>query len=208
MAERRQTSVMTEYKDGMKIVTTTTIVTTRADAPDRDEALEKRAAVLDRNNIADPSPAPPKEDFQKKALERHNHYRSKHGVPPLEWCSKCAAKAQAHADHMAQTNNFSHSTEKGFGENLFNSSSSRGPDINADKAVDSWYNEISEMKFGQPAPSNFSQVGHFTQVVWKETTHVGMAYAVKGNSVFVVANYLPPGNFVGKFHENVFPPKN
>ena len=33
---------------------------------------------------------------------------------------------------MAQTNDFAHSTEKGFGENLFNSSSSRGPDVNGE----------------------------------------------------------------------------
>lgn len=49
------------------------------------------------------------------------------------------------------------------------------------------------------------QVGHFTQLIWKGTTHVGMAYSVVGNYVYVVANYLPPGNVLGKFCENVPP---
>ncbi|MEY3405870.1 MAG: hypothetical protein RL161_1300, partial [Bacteroidota bacterium] len=35
--------------------------------------------------------------------------------------------------------------------------------------------------------------------VWSQTTHVGMAKAVcKDGSVLVVANYDPPGNYIGQ----------
>lgn len=27
-------------------------------------------------------------DFELRALNRHNYYRARHGVPPLNWCSK------------------------------------------------------------------------------------------------------------------------
>merc|ERR1712217_720289 len=46
--------------------------------------------------------------------------------------------------------------------------------------------------------------GHFTQLVWKDTTTVGMAKSSDGK--FVVANYLPPGNFKGEYLDNVKPP--
>ena len=39
-------------------------------------------------------------------------------------------------------------------------------------------------------------VGHFTQVVWRGSTHVGAA--VSPNGQFVVANYSPPGNWMGQ----------
>lgn len=215
MSERRETSVKTEYRDGKKIVTTTTVVTVTTD-DDRAEALAQRNAGSRDNtttlSLADlnikASSSKPKGDFQKEGLERHNHYRAMHGVPALQWCSKCATKAQKHADYLAKTDSFAHSDEKGFGENLYCASSSRGPDVSAVKAVDSWYEEIKDMKrYGEPSPSNFSQVGHFTQVVWKESTHVGMGVATRGNTVYIVANYLPAGNMVGHFHENVLPPR-
>lgn len=43
------------------------------------------------------------------------------------------------------------------------------------------------------------------QVVWVGTSHVGVASAASGNTVFVVANYTPPGNVVGaqNFSANV-----
>ena len=46
------------------------------------------------------------------------------------------------------------------------------------------------------------------QVVWAGTTHMGTGSAVKGNSIYVVANYSPPGNVVGRqnFADNVKPP--
>lgn len=43
------------------------------------------------------------------------------------------------------------------------------------------------------------------QVVWIGSTHIGVASAVQGNTVYVVANYTPPGNVVGpeNFSANV-----
>ena len=54
----------------------------------------------------------------------------------------------------------------------------------------------------------FVYAGHFTQVVWKGSKELGIGKAVKGNKVFVVASYRPPGNYAGRFKENVFPPQN
>lgn len=49
-------------------------------------------------------------------------------------------------------------------------------------------------------------IGHFTQVVWKDSTELGVGCAKTDNGkTYVVANYNPPGNMMGKFKENVFP---
>ena len=47
--------------------------------------------------------------------------------------------------------------------------------------------------------------GHFTQLVWKESKEhcIALAKTEDGNTVYVAANYFPPGNFVGKYKENV-----
>lgn len=48
------------------------------------------------------------------------------------------------------------------------------------------------------------KIGHFTQVVWKDTKELGIAKATgKKGGTYVVANYNPSGNFIGKFSENV-----
>ena len=54
--------------------------------------------------------------------------------------------------------------------------------------------------------------GHFTQVVWKGSTQLGIGFArgsysfngkVFDNCLFVVGRYLEPGNMMGAFRENV-----
>jgi hypothetical protein len=48
--------------------------------------------------------------------------------------------------------------------------------------------------------------GHFSQVVWRDSKELGVAVAKnRSGHIFVVANYSPPGNFIGSFAENVPP---
>lgn len=50
----------------------------------------------------------------------------------------------------------------------------------------------------------FFPLGHFTQVVWKDTKELGVAYArSKSGKIYVVANYEPAGNFEGSFATQV-----
>jgi hypothetical protein len=51
-------------------------------------------------------------------------------------------------------------------------------------------------------------LGHFTQVIWKESTELGIAKAKgKNGSTYIVANYNPGGNMMGDYKDNVFPLK-
>lgn len=73
----------------------------------------------------------------------------------------------------------------------------------ADYVVKSWYDEIHDPGYNFSKSGYQAGTGHFTQVIWKSTTEVGMAVSQDGK--YIVANYLPPGNIVdiGSFEVNV-----
>jgi hypothetical protein len=43
------------------------------------------------------------------------------------------------------------------------------------------------------------ETGHFTQLVWKGSKKVGFGLASKDGKDYVVAEYDPPGNYLGEF---------
>ncbi len=53
----------------------------------------------------------------------------------------------------------------------------------------------------------FYYIGHFTQSVWKDTKEIGIAYAwnTDKNQNFVVASYIPQGNYPDEYVDNVLP---
>jgi len=46
-------------------------------------------------------------------------------------------------------------------------------------------------------------LGHFTQVIWKKSTEVGFGVGVKDNVWTICANYMPAGNMMSEFENNV-----
>ncbi|KAL9972784.1 hypothetical protein ACROYT_G019155 [Oculina patagonica] len=78
----------------------------------------------------------------------------------------------------------------------------------SDEPYDS-YDSYSEKKdYNYNNPGFNSGTGHFTQVVWKKTTKVGVALKKKKISkgkieTYIVARYSPPGNWRGQFQQNV-----
>ena len=40
-------------------------------------------------------------------------------------------------------------------------------------------------------------------MIWKGTQRMGSAIVKQGNKVYIVANYFPAGNFMGKYKENI-----
>lgn len=82
------------------------------------------------------------------------------------------------------------------------------PEWNTKNAVDSWYGELCIYTFGKENawPTNGDQIGHFTQLVWKGSTELGIGFNISAskNLVVVVATYTPHGNMQGQQPENVF----
>jgi hypothetical protein len=76
--------------------------------------------------------------------------------------------------------------------------------------VNDWYSEVSLYDFNNPGFSN--NTGHFTQVVWKNTTEIGCGVrtdcptpAAWPFAYHLVCQYSPPGNFTGQYSQNVMP---
>ena len=76
-------------------------------------------------------------------------------------------------------------------------------------SIDRWYAEASAYSFAAPGYSDTT--GHFTQLVWAATTHVGVGYAVWGDAsshmAVVCMNFHTPGNVTSAsaFRDNVMP---
>ncbi|CAF3299972.1 unnamed protein product [Rotaria socialis] len=77
--------------------------------------------------------------------------------------------------------------------------------MSGSKPTAAWYNEISLYNYKSPGFS--AATGHFTQVVWAGSTQLGIGIAFTSNNLaaYVVANYFPPGNYLGQFPANVLP---
>lgn len=83
-----------------------------------------------------------------------------------------------------------------------------GAELSGEEAAAQWYEENKNYDYSQPGFA--SNTGHFTQMVWYGTTHMGAGRALKGRSTYVVANYVPPGNITnqGYFETNVKRPRS
>ncbi|XP_023221216.1 Golgi-associated plant pathogenesis-related protein 1-like [Centruroides sculpturatus] len=147
-------------------------------------------------------------DFAQDCLQWHNHYRTIHGVPPLKLSKELCRYAEEWAKNIAASENFRHRPNNKYGENIYMEwSSNPNSQVSGQKAVDSWYSEIKFHQFGREPTSLKS--GHFTQVIWKESKELGVAYSrSKSGKIFVVANYNPAGNMLGSFKNNVPAPAN
>jgi len=133
----------------------------------------------------------------------HNTWRARYGAQDLIWDENLAVKA---ADWAKQCQ-WEHNSE---GQNLDSAGSSDGnPTLNGDLVLEHWVNGPNEADIWSPTNPIAT---HFTQVVWKGTTHVGCAIVDCDLSVYdaswwpakyAVCNYYPPGNVVGDFAANV-----
>ncbi|KAJ2943965.1 hypothetical protein O0L34_g8287 [Tuta absoluta] len=144
--------------------------------------------------------------FEEECLGAHNEYRRKHGVPPLELNKKLCKYSEEWAKTLVKKNKMEHRDQNDYGENIFYAwSSDPNFTVHGRDAVDKWYSEIKDHKFGVE-PTSLG-TGHFTQVIWEDSKELGVGMArSKDGHVYVVANYSPPGNMIGSFAQKVRPP--
>ncbi|WP_206538945.1 CAP family protein [Nocardiopsis lucentensis] len=155
-------------------------------------------------DVADPTAA---------VLDQANGHRARHSAPPLVADARLAQGAQAWADRgVLEHSSFEERDHAG--ETLYKRMS---PDpLRCDErvlrqAVDTWYSEIDHYDYNTPGFS--SKTGNFTQLVWKSTERVGVGIAATReengwHGCMVVGRFDPPGNYVGRFEENVLPPNS
>ncbi|KAF5006931.1 hypothetical protein FDECE_6720 [Fusarium decemcellulare] len=156
-------------------------------------------------------------------LAYHNIHRANHSASALEWDDTLAGYAENTANGCV----FEHDMDQGsggYGQNLASWGATSNIDNLKNKAAaggitNQWYNsEMANWSFyGQENPPEGMDIqlyGHFTQVVWKDSTKVGCATVkcpagtvLSFPSWYTVCNYNPQGNFGGQYGENVLKPK-
>ena len=132
----------------------------------------------------------------QELLNAHNKYRVQVGVPPLTWSNTLARQAQQWANYLSTKRLFRHSNTPGQGENLWMGTSRAFSFTNM---VKSWGNEKRHFVRGTfpnvSTTGNWSDVGHYTQMVWRNTQQVGCAGVDGGDGNYrLVCRYSPPGN--------------
>ena len=101
------------------------------------------------------------------------------------------------AQELAKSGKFKHS-KSGDGENLYWYGSTHQNPMT--EACLLWYEEIQLYRYRKCCGPNFSETGHYTQMVWENTTELGIGVAIsKSGETYVVARYNPHGNFIGQF---------
>jgi hypothetical protein len=135
-----------------------------------------------------------------------NAYRAKNQAPSLTWDPTIAEFSQSWSFYLISNNEFKHSGNHLYGENLAYFQG-YGTDVMAllKKAIDLWYDEIALYNFNNPGFS--SATGHFTCLVWKSSTKFAMGISINDitNAVDITMNTSPPGNYIGQFQDNVLP---
>jgi uncharacterized protein YkwD len=113
--------------------------------------------------------------FRNDILIEHNKARSKYGkVSALALDENLNTRAQNYADYLASNElDLIHSNSKDMGENLFQYYSSDLKLCNPNLVVDSFVSEAKYYNFENPKLTNVYSAGHFTQVVWKNSSLLG-----------------------------------
>jgi len=148
--------------------------------------------------------------LRNTVLSAHNEARGRFGVPALAWSDPLAAEAMAHAQYMARTGIYGHDRTPGrrkrAGENLWRGQRGVfGYDVMVGVMVE-------EARHFQPGvfpnvsrTGDWSQVAHYTQIVWPTTTEVGCALASSATTDYFVCRYAPTGNKDGFFLAASYP---
>ncbi len=152
------------------------------------------------------------EDIDRQAVvAEHNKIRAEAGVTkPLSYSSKLAKSAQRWADHLKNKHacQMQHSDTKGiYGENLYWASPLIWSDgrrelrkVTPKEVIASWGKEKADYDHASNSCAQGAECGHYTQIVWRETTKVGCGFAVCSDSreQVWVCHYSPAGNIVGE----------
>ncbi len=134
-------------------------------------------------------------------LAAHNIAREEVGLEPLRWNPALARDAEDWAITLAKRRVFQHApydVRKGQGENLWQGTRDR---YSPWQMISAFVAEKRDFRPGTfPDVSytgRWSDVGHYTQIIWPETQEVGCAVASNQRDDVLVCRYWPAGNVMG-----------
>lgn len=151
--------------------------------------------------VAPPRTTAPSSEVERRLLDAHNAERARVGAPPLRWADSLEAEARVWARELIGSSTFAHDpAPHGHGENLWTGWGGRV--WTPEEMVGEWAAERADYRHG-PFPNvsrtgNWAEVAHYTQLVWRDTTHVGCAVESRGDRSVLACRYAPPGNIDGR----------
>jgi len=133
-------------------------------------------------------------------LTQHNAYRSALHLPALTWSPALAADALKWAQKIARSGDGQHdrSIVGREGENIWWGTHDV---FSYAEMIGFWGSEKKDFVYGifpDCKSSRSAMVGHYTQIIWKNTTSVGCAVTTNGGKDFLVCRYAPAGNMIGE----------
>ncbi|KAF3439356.1 hypothetical protein FNV43_RR19266 [Rhamnella rubrinervis] len=128
-------------------------------------------------------------------IDAHNVARAEIGVAPISWNYTVAAYAKKYANERRKDCKLEHSGGP-YGENLAIGYGF----MSGEDAVKLWVSEKSSYNYAtNTCADDESQCLHYTQVIWRDSVHLGCARVKCDNGwMFVICSYNPPGNFLGQ----------
>lgn len=138
-----------------------------------------------------------------RLLAAHNRERAALDLPALRWNARLAEGAAEWAHKLAASGRLQHSPASaggsGQGENLWMGTAGH---FAPEAMVGDWIAEKADFAPGTfPRVSrtgNWADVGHYTQVVWRDTREVGCAIGRGARADVLVCRYAAPGNIMGR----------
>ncbi len=134
-------------------------------------------------------------------LDSHNAERLRLGLPPLVWNTRLASDAENFATELAARGELRHSKNagSGHGENLWMGTSGAWDPAGM---VEMFLEERRYFRSGAfpdvSLTGNWVDVGHYAQIVWRDTKEVGCATKTAKGMDILVCRYFPAGNVTGK----------
>ena len=145
-------------------------------------------------------------NYKLQMLKCHNELRKKHNAQKLTEKEKLNEMAETTAKEIIENEN-----KYEYQDNIYNSMYV-GENIiitNSKNAEDIFNLMLKEGKNYDFNSNNFSkETGHFTQMIWKETTDIGFGFWENknkndANKYCAVILYYPTGNVLGEFSKNI-----
>lgn len=140
--------------------------------------------------------------LESRLLAIHNRERAATGARPLVWDPALAAAAASYGPALERLGRLAHSpaaSRHGQGENLWMGTRDA---YGLEEMAGGWAAEKSLLRpgfFPQVSRSgNWSDVAHYTQMIWKGTSRVGCAVRKSRKWDFLICRYSPHGNVVGQ----------
>lgn len=143
----------------------------------------------------------PGDRIAARILDTHNAERDRLRLPRLKWNPHLEREAAEWATTLGRRGVLEHAsgqTRNGTGENLWMGTAGAW---NVESMVGMFVEERKHYRHAAfPDVShtgNWADVGHYTQIVWRDTKEVGCAMATERGNDVLVCRYWPAGNVWG-----------